>query len=86
YSWPGNVRELRNVIEQYVLTGSENAFSFDGAFCKEVNSHNVSQDTCTLNEGETLKETVARFEEGYLRKTLERCQGNVSAAAKSRRE
>lgn len=82
YSWPGNVRELRNVIEQYVLTGSENAFSFDGAFCKEVNSHNVSQDTCTLNEGETLKETVARFEEGYLRKTLERCQGNVSAAAK----
>jgi DNA-binding NtrC family response regulator len=83
YGWPGNVRELVNVVS-HLLTFS------DGA---EVDVQNLPPRV--VKEGEkhraqpaypgfrTAKERVlSKFEREYLATLLERCEGNLSRAAR----
>ena len=83
YSWPGNIRELRNLVEQYVLTGSETVFSFEMPATTPTKEASSTSHLPSLIEGETLKQAVSRFEEDCIKETLKRLNGNVSLAAKT---
>lgn len=88
YSWPGNIRELRNVIEQYVLTGSESVFLFDEddrlLFSENGGTHTISASFMqeAVEEMLPLKDVCAQLEEQYIRTVLQKCNANVSKAAR----
>jgi two-component system, NtrC family, response regulator AtoC len=85
YAWPGNVRELRNQIERVVLLENDDhiraehfrASTIDGAKL-EVSQANGSLRVSLPPNGVPL-ETLERE---VLRAALERCDGNVSRAAR----
>jgi len=78
YPWPGNVRELRNVVEQVVNLGEEAlpdlASSADAAGLKMAE--------LDLPFKEAKEQLINGFERDYLRNLLERCEGNISRAAR----
>ena len=36
YNWPGNIRELQNVVERSIILGSDDVFSVDESWSKEL--------------------------------------------------
>jgi DNA-binding NtrC family response regulator len=80
--WPGNVRELRNTVARVLALGELSAHGQtvrpagdgleDGAWLEAL---------VALPLGEARSRVVARFEELYVRKLLERKGGNVTRAA-----
>ncbi|MHC4138110.1 MAG: sigma-54 interaction domain-containing protein [Planctomycetota bacterium] len=81
YSWPGNVRELENEMAR-VLAGSAGE--------TEVTARMLSTRIQGLGEalaaepgGETLRQTMVRFESWVLRRALERHGGRRIATARS---
>jgi DNA-binding NtrC family response regulator len=92
YNWPGNVRELMNVIERTALVW-EGSGPVTGASLSipvsNARTHTPSAPTLSVIEGgelltytEMKKKWSDSFEKEYLLSTLERNQGNVSAAAR----
>jgi Nif-specific regulatory protein len=77
YNWPGNVREFRNAIERAVVMGDGKVIIPDDLpiYRTKVNTHEVEA-------GGTLKEALDRFKKEFIRKTLEKTDGNKSKAAK----
>ncbi|MBI3725406.1 sigma-54-dependent Fis family transcriptional regulator, partial [bacterium] len=79
HSWPGNVRELEAFATRYVLEGPRAEISGadapGGAFSLDVR----------LGDGDipSLREVRARLDRAYVALVLDRCGGNVSAAAKA---
>jgi len=91
YSWPGNVRELENTIERAVIfCDSPYIQKKDLLNIAESVFETVGADTIRLEmqlpEELPLKEfreiAVRRAERMYVEKLLERCEGNVTQAAK----
>ncbi|GAB4145667.1 MAG: sigma-54 dependent transcriptional regulator [Planctomycetota bacterium] len=77
YEWPGNVRELENVVERMaVMAGSR----------KVLGVHDLPEEirgaAAAAIEGGDYEGARARFEEAYFTALLERCQGNVTEAAR----
>ena len=99
YRWPGNVRELQNVIERacaladgdrlrlgdlpdYVLGGTAGAVTATGsAAAPEVDAQLAG--TTELGLKDAKDRWMAVLEAAYLRRLLERHDGNISAAAKA---
>ncbi len=90
YDWPGNVRELANVVERgVILAGREQTISFAHLF-----PHIAPADAPTSSAASTASEVeladslldkqcdLQSFEETLIARALERCQGNVSKAAR----
>lgn len=92
YSWPGNVRELRNIIERYIITGSEAVIktlkieddteNTDNGFFKDCTDQKE-----TLHKGEhagiiPLKRYIHTVEREYIFNVLSNCHNNVAEAAK----
>jgi transcriptional regulator of acetoin/glycerol metabolism len=81
YSWPGNVREMRNVIENLLLTSSEEVVTLDElpaelldeTFTAGVVAPPVLEQSCSLEETERL--AIARAVQG--------AHGNLAHAARS---
>ena len=83
HTWPGNLRELRNVIDRAIAL-SPGAQSF-----AELRVHITPQaadEALTVRTDLPFTEAKAAvlqtFELRYLRDVLQRCEGNISAAAR----
>lgn len=72
YPWPGNVRELSHVVERAVLIRAEPQIrAADLMLARRSEGGSPSLGQMTLDEAEEL----------LIRNALERCEGNVQAAA-----
>ena len=80
YGWPGNVRELENLIERaVVLSDGGNITPEDlPETVKEPKPGSEGQAPTLVN----FKKARDKFEESFLKKTLDICGGNISRAAR----
>lgn len=97
YSWPGNVRELRNFVERASVLSSSNRIEtrFLNASALEENSSRIKKEESSFLSS-SLKDVIDQripfkeakqmvtdtFEQDYMKRVLEICKGNVSAAAR----
>jgi len=71
YSWPGNIRELQHTIEKAVILSEANVLKADDFFMKPVFSGRTNETELTLEE----------MEKRMINLTIEKNNGNLSAAA-----
>lgn len=72
YAWPGNVRELSHVVERAVLVGNDaQVQAKDLMLTRRTEAGGSNLDQLTLDGAEQL----------LIRNALDRCDGNVQAAA-----
>ena len=80
HAWPGNVRELENAIERACVTSRGNTIDVDN-LPPELIVQPRAQAPFTIDLGRTLEEhltdAIARIEQDYLRKALEKTQGHI---------
>jgi DNA-binding NtrC family response regulator len=79
YDWPGNVRELENVIQRAVVLAGGSVLHLE-----DVPLDVSMPETVSLLARDTLplREACDQFERQYVLRMLERCQWNVSRAAR----
>ena len=88
-SWPGNLRELRNVVRRaVVLTGSHELDARDlapveGLLAETGSAVPTGIDPGTGTLAERVRGATAALEAEILRRTLQECDGNKAAAARS---
>jgi DNA-binding NtrC family response regulator len=83
YDWPGNVRELRNVIERAVKLGTEPALPQKASHRTPVSvPATMAAASADLPFKEAKERLVNVFERDYLADLMNRCDGNVSLAAR----
>ena len=75
-NWPGNVRELQGCIERAVILEDERFLSEKTA----VRTTEIPAEEFSPWEGSGLREQIWRYEGELLRRTLEKAQGNRTAA------
>ncbi len=75
YPWPGNVRELENVIERAVVMTPGNRVDLEDL------PDEVRRSQPLAEQRRSLRVAREEFEADFIERTLERLQGNVSAAA-----
>ena len=90
YRWPGNIRELKNRMERLALKITHpNATDFNLSLSlDEIETHPIENLCEQFVEKKTSfrdakAATIALFETHYLKKLLNRHDGNVSAAARA---
>ncbi len=76
-SWPGNVRELRNYVERCLVMQQVVPLQSQS----ETPAPNSSHDHLSFGQAKAL--VVEEFERNYLRRLLERSNGNLSQAART---
>jgi DNA-binding NtrC family response regulator len=83
HDWPGNVRELRNAIDR-ALALSPGVQRFADLRLSVEGSASASDGgvRTDLPFAEAKQLVVDAFERRYLRDVLDRCDGNISAAAR----
>ncbi|MBI4952390.1 MAG: sigma 54-interacting transcriptional regulator [Myxococcales bacterium] len=83
YDFPGNVRELRNLVERWNVLGTS-VGPGEPTVRSSTGEHRASADEAllTLPYHEAKEAWVERFERAYVSAALERCEGNVSHAAR----
>ncbi|MEQ9497272.1 MAG: sigma 54-interacting transcriptional regulator [Deltaproteobacteria bacterium] len=79
YQWPGNVRELRNAIERAVHLGAEHAIPMTSTPSRPEEPAGEAPD---LPFKEAKEQIVVAFERAYVKRLLERHDGNISAASR----
>ncbi|MCU1305507.1 MAG: sigma-54-dependent Fis family transcriptional regulator, partial [Acidobacteriaceae bacterium] len=73
YSWPGNIRELRNTLERAVLLGNHN----------DLQREDIDfQFTRTRSDEKASDSSLAAVEKMHITRTLQKCKGGITAAAK----
>lgn len=78
HPWPGNVRELRNLMERLAYLSTDDRIDApDLAF---ILSPRGTEPLAT-ELGQTLANATADFQCEYIRRTIEKCGGNMSQAA-----
>lgn len=91
HDWPGNVRELKNYIERcVVLDGAPPPRRRSGTMPAVTRPPVAEEEDAPTSAHEVTfraakEAAVAAFERAYLGPLLERCQGNVSRAARAAR-
>ncbi|MFS8064792.1 MAG: AAA family ATPase, partial [Byssovorax sp.] len=89
HAWPGNVRELRSVVERAVSLGRLD-LGGPRSGLQPLSSHSAAAAPSALTlparqpgaYGEARAEALSIFEQDYLRRLIEACQGNASEAAR----
>jgi DNA-binding NtrC family response regulator len=84
YPWPGNVRELRNVIERLCLLRGEGGLVIDAASTgglRTAGAPVVTRADIALG-AKSYRELVDDCERAILQAALDRCDGNIAAAAR----
>ena len=78
YEYPGNIRELKNLIERYAITGRMDIFPN-----KALNEDSIMNDIINkaLENNLPLHDACDLFEQIYIQKAMEHCEGSVSKAA-----
>ncbi len=92
YDWPGNIRELKNVVEHMVITSKGHSIQVEnlpteikgmGEDVRSGASPLVREDLKALPDYRKAKKTIIEdFERNYLRKLLDRNDGNISKSAR----
>lgn len=94
YDWPGNIRELRNVIEQFVLTGSDKILPYQnpkadssGSTAEQIDDFPILDEETAisgsfLQGNEKLKDVTRKFQHNYVVQILKQNHGNATATAK----
>ncbi len=78
HSWPGNIRELRNMMERLAyLTSGDRIEEEDVKLNMLTGSSGGSQ----VPDNLALTDATTRFQQDYIRRAIDRSQGNMSAAA-----
>jgi len=80
YDWPGNVRELEHLIENLVIQASSDNMITEDMLPRYL-KNKISINVAPTNK-RPFKALMHSNEEQYIRKVLQQCQGNISAAAK----
>lgn len=83
YKWPGNVRELKNMVQRFLILGSEETIEVDEVE-NTLGFQNEKQSTEIYNSFDfdiPLKEARDKFEKSYLEYQLEKAGGSVSKVA-----
>ena len=79
HPWPGNVRELRNLMERLAYLSTEDRIEAeDLAFILSPRGDGAP---LVSSLDQTLGEATQEFQVGYIKRAIERAQGNVSQAA-----
>lgn len=79
HSWPGNVRELRNLMERVAfLAQNDKVEADDLAFILSPDRDGGLEPSADLG----LSEATKRFQQEFIRKSIDRVRGNVSEAAR----
>lgn len=75
YEYPGNIRELKNIIERLVVLSEDGIITTDTLFI---------DDKLYDQEGKiiSLKEFRKEVESKYIKKIIDRCEGNITQASK----
>jgi DNA-binding NtrC family response regulator len=82
YPWPGNVRELRHAVTRAVAL-SDGPILHRGLFPSEIAANaDQKRGDALLGLSEDFREAKARFERLYFSQLLERCDGNLTEAAR----
>ena len=81
YPWPGNVRELRNVVERVVSLGEEALPDIPTEPGMPAHAGGAAAEI-DLPFKEAKERLIEGFERDYLKGLLERCEGNISRAAR----
>jgi DNA-binding NtrC family response regulator len=85
YRWPGNIRELENAIERACVTSRGDSIELDD-LPAEILAPDPPRLPFKIDLHQPLPEMVrqvtADIEQQYLRKALQRCQGNIGRCAK----
>jgi Nif-specific regulatory protein len=80
HTWPGNVRELRNLMERLAyLSPGDRIEAEELAFILSPATAN----SATIEAGMPLNDATHKFQENYIKQSIERARGNVSQAAKN---
>ncbi len=79
HHWPGNVRELRNVVERAALLAKGSEIEPEDIELEQVRGSAADEDDVFYKPYSDAKEVFAAR---YLRRLLERTQGNISSAAR----
>jgi two-component system nitrogen regulation response regulator GlnG len=82
YPWPGNVRELRNVVERVVNLGEETLPDMAPASVDKPRPVSTALPERDLPFKEAKERLIDGFERDYLKGLLDRCEGNISRAAR----
>lgn len=82
YSWPGNVRELENVIHRELLMSDGDAIRYQGGRGAAQPGMDGRSDDAELRFQVAKAQAVEAFERGYLKRVLEKAQGNITRAAR----
>ncbi|MCA8922522.1 MAG: sigma-54-dependent Fis family transcriptional regulator [Planctomycetes bacterium] len=84
YEWPGNVRQLQNVLQRAALLAGDAPLTLEHLKLPVSAAPGV-EDGATQEGlfGLPLRDAREGFERVYLRRLLQRCSGNVSAAARA---
>ncbi len=88
HTWQGNVREFQNIINRAVLLAPEQVITVADLSTEDPNNQDIVNiespyaDT-TLSYKIAKNELINRFSVDYLSKSLQKTEGNVSAAAKN---
>jgi two-component system, NtrC family, response regulator GlrR len=80
YHWPGNVRELRNLVERSLAGADLETMPTD--FPAGARTHSSSENITDLPFKEAKERLVESFTKEYLVALLEKCNGNISQAAR----
>jgi DNA-binding NtrC family response regulator len=90
YAWPGNVRELRNTVARHLALGELASLPMDdertALESSEVDASVVSdfiEESLELPLGEARQRVVEQFERRYVKRLLQRHDGNVTRAAQT---
>ncbi len=88
YKYPGNIRELRNIIERLVVLCENGKISSkdlpeydENTQCSIENYYN-EQSYNTIKEIKPLKNCKKEFEANYIKQVLDKCNGNLTEAAR----
>jgi DNA-binding NtrC family response regulator len=88
YEWPGNVRELRNYVERAVILGaassirSQSQLPLPSDLGDTVQTPGWTETDLDEPFKASKERLLTRFERAYLSRLLEKCEGNVSRAAR----
>lgn len=89
YNYPGNIREMKNIIERLVVLADEGILKKEhlsnyGGRASEALSGKASQHSayaCESEESKTLREVRKEVECQYIKKIIEKEQGNLNRVA-----
>jgi DNA-binding NtrC family response regulator len=81
YDWPGNVRELENLIERVAVMHRGNVIDIDALPDRIVQRTGGTAMPRNIYEG-TFDRAKERFEQDYISFALQKCSGNMAAAAR----